>query len=457
MQQKFVPAILYIKDDEMDKHQNRRMSTSPSEKSRSILIGILAIIVIAWLNNGIFTYAMPVIPNYIRYAFYFAWLGLALISNKKFISIIITQSWPILLFFVYMIYISFFAETSITGNIMSIMYLIMVYTIFLYYFNNRYELITKILCGFIMADFLIIGINTYFQLQTNPAIARYLATGGGYREIISGEVLYFGIGSYGYFYSLVGIVLLLSFLFLYQRNYRLFLLILLVLALTLIIEASFVIAIIFAFAFIILQIILRYSYNNNFVYIAILSILLIIILQMDIAITVKQISNIDRLPHVVSEKLYDISVYLSYEDFADTQVEGRSRRYFQSIEAFTNNVLTGTVASYDNKYSSGGHSAWFDLLANFGLFATPFFVFLYKSYKYIEKRVPTKFKSFVKVYWLYFVCVGVVNTLLFAPIYITWFLFLPLFIVVFFKDKSMAAKDNNKAYERSYNEHIVDY
>jgi len=84
----------------------------------------LAFIVITWLNYGTFTYAMPYIPNYIRWGLFLVWFVLALTSNKKFAKAFFVQCWPLLLFYFYMILISFFIEKNISVYIKSISYLI---------------------------------------------------------------------------------------------------------------------------------------------------------------------------------------------------------------------------------------------------------------------------------------------------------------------------------------------
>ena len=402
-----------------------------------IVMGALAILVIAWMNTGVFTYAMPYISNYVRYGAYFTWFGLAVISNKWFIKIFLVQSWPLLLFYAYMLFISVFIDTSLETYIISIRYLIIAYSVFLYYFNSKYRQFLKFLCGFLIGDIIIVGINTYIQLQLNPVIARFLAAGYGVGERRLGWVPY-GVGSYGYFYSLVAIVLLMGFLFLYQRKNKLIIIVLTLAAIALIIEASFTIAILFTFIFLILLIIIRYTNKFTFIYIVILAIISLLLFQGAFAVMFKQIANVDKIPPVVSEKLNDLAVYLSVEDAVDTQVDSRISMYHRSIEAFGNNILTGTITSQSSKYISGGHSAWFDLLATFGLFTIPFFLFLYKAYKYCQNRVPKTFRPFINIYWLYFVCLGFVNTLLFSVIYVAWFLFLPLFIVAFFDDNIMA-------------------
>lgn len=108
----------------------------------------LAFIVIAWLNLGVFTYVVPYIPNYIRWGLFLAWFCLALTSNKKFAKIFCIQCWPLLLFYFYMLFISFVIEKDLVVYIKSISFLIMVYSIFLYYFDGTYRRFQKFLCAF---------------------------------------------------------------------------------------------------------------------------------------------------------------------------------------------------------------------------------------------------------------------------------------------------------------------
>ena len=131
----------------------------------------------------------------------------------------------------------------------------------------------------------------------------------------------------------------------------------------------------------------------------------------------KQLADIEGIPYEVSVRFDELAFFFSGNDILGTDVNARLSRYLQSIDTFVNNVIIGTVAINSNVYKAGDHSAWPDLLAVFGLFSIPFFVFLFKAYKYCIERVPVMFKPFVKVYWLYYVCLGFVNTLLFSNIY----------------------------------------
>ena len=400
----------------------------------------IAFIVIAWLNEGVFTYVVPYIPNYIRWGLFLAWFCLALTSNKKFAKILCIQCWPLLLFYFYMLFISFIIEKDLVLYIKSISFLIMIYSIFLYYFDGMYRRFQKFLCIFLLLDCVVVAINTYLQLQVNPMLARYLSTAAETRVRLLGTVAYHGVGSYGYFYSLVSIILLLGFLFLNYPKKK-FLGLLLIFAFTvLLVQAAFTIAILFTFIFLILLIIIRYKNKYTFVAVALLGILMLLIFQGTFAsMFFKQIADIEVIPYEVSIKFSELALFFSGNDISGTDVDARRSLYLQSVDGFINNILTGTVLTDSNKYSPGGHSTWFDLLATFGLFSIPFFIFLFKAYKYCKIRVPLTFRPFFKVYWLYYVCLGFVNPLLYASIYTIWFLFLPLFISSFFEISEKSA------------------
>jgi ABC-type multidrug transport system fused ATPase/permease subunit len=414
----------------------KRASTISSELNVLKLIHMaLALIVIAWMNSGFFTYVLPYFPNFIRYGLYFAWLGLAIVRNKNFVKQFIIQIWPLLLFYFYMFFISFFVETDLMVYIKSITYLIMVYSIFLYYFNGRFKSSPKVFCAFLIIDYIAVGINTYFQLQVNPLISRYLGTTPGIIEAMLGEGAFPGIGSYGYFYALVAMILLLGFMFFNNNKKRFISLFSIIAAIALLIKASYTMAIILAFIFLILIIILRYTKKHTATVIVILGLMSLLIFQGTFATMFGKIATIEKLPYEVSVRFDELSYFFSGKDISGTDLKSRGNLYYQSVEAFSKNIFGGTVLANNSMYKAGGHSAWLDLLASFGLFAIPFFMFLYKAYKYCKSGIPAEFQKFLNVYWLYFICLGFINTALFAPIYTIWFLFLPVFISTYLQEE----------------------
>jgi len=388
----------------------------------------LALIVIAWMNYGFFTYAMPYVPNYIKYGFYFAWLGLALISNKRFLNTFVVQLWPLFLLYFYIIFLFLFVNSNLVFYIKSMAYLIMVYSIFLYYFNDKHKKFQKFLCAFLILDCIAVGINTYFNLQINPMLVRYLSTGIETRERLLGSEVFYGVANYGYFYALVSIILLLGFLFLNYRKRNLLIFLLIFAFMVLLIQASYTIAILFTFIFFTLLFVLKYSNKYTFVAIALIGIIMLLIFQNMFASMFYQLADIKGVPYEVSMRFKDIAYFFSGINMSGTDLNARLNLYSQSMDAFTNNILIGISITDSNVYSAGGHSAWLDLLSQFGLFSLPFSLFLFNAYKYCKNRVSKNFRSFVNVYWLYFILLGFINTLLFANIFTIWFLFLPMVI-----------------------------
>ena len=406
---------------------------------------VLAFIVIAWLNHGIFTYAMPYVHGYIKWGLFMAWFGLALTVNKKFAKTFCIQCWPLLFFYFYITVISLFVKKDLGPYIGRIEIpspsLLMIYSIFLYYFDGKYRRFQKFLSVFLFLDCVVVAINTYIHLQMNPLIARYLAAGEGTeaRESLLGIGAFYGVGGYGYFYSLVSIILLLGFLFLnYPKKY--YLVLLLILAFTaLLIQASYMISIALTFLFLALLVIMHYTNKYTFIAITLLIVIMLLIFQGTFASMFEKLADIEGIPHMVSSKLNELAIFFSGNDISGTDINVRQNLYSQSIDAFANNILTGTVLTNSNVYSAGNHAAWLDLLADFGLFSIPFFIFWFRAYKYCKNKVPLIFRPFVTVYWLYYVCLGFINTLDSTVIYTTWLLFLPLFISSFFKTNEKSA------------------
>lgn len=391
----------------------------------------LALIVIAWMNFGLFSYALPYIPNIIRYGFYFAWLGLAIVGNKDFVKTFIIQAWPLLLFYFYMILMSYFVGTDLGFFIRNLGYLIMVYSIFLYYFNGNSRRFQQLLCVFLILDCVAIGINTFIQLQIDPRIARFLTTGLDPAE----GAAFLGVGSYLYFYPLVAIILLLTFLLLNQRKYISLLILLIALSIAVLIQAAFTIAILLTFIFVISMTIIRYTGKYTFIALVLIGIITLLMFTGVFAAMFEQLAGIEGLPYDVSVRFYQFANLFAVDgnDVSGTVLEIRTSKYLYSLDLFLNNILTGGMATNSN---SGGHSSWLDLLATYGVFSFLLFIFLYQAYKYCKDRVPRMFMPFVKIYWLYFILVGLINPILYSTSYIMWFLFLPMFISCYFQKET---------------------
>jgi len=390
----------------------------------------IAIVVIAWMNNGIFTYLLPYFPNYMRWGLFLIWFSLALITSRKYFETFLNQAWPLLLFYFYVLFVSLFAN-SVGVYAKSISYLIIVYSIFLYYFDKKLQ---KYLIGFITIDCIIIGINTYLNLKSNPMIVRYLSTGTEVRARLLGDSIFQCVGNYGYFYSLVSIILLLTFLTFYLGYKRILSISILLAFVFLLIKASYTMAILLAFIFIFITLVAKFNKYKT-VAVILLTIFSLFIFHKSIGGVFEYLADNKSLPKVVSVRFDEVGLLLKGSDLEGTDLMSRQNLYSVSFKSFLNNIFTGVINS-NKEYGVGGHSAWLDLIATFGLFSILFFMFLYKAYKFCIKRLPRNFLPFVKIYWVYYITLGLLNTVLFPNMFTIWFLYLPLLINYYFNKKT---------------------
>lgn len=398
---------------------------------------VLAFVVILWLNNGLFTYIMPYFPNILRWGSFAIWFGMAILFKPKFTKTFIAQCWPLLLFFLYVLISSiFFKESYLSMYIKNFTYLLMVYSIFLYYFDDRYKKWMKNIVIFLSIDYIFIAINTYLHLKENPQLARILSTSLETQALFLGNAAsnYNAVGSFAYFYGLVPIMLLLGYLFLNKYKNRLLSLIVLICLIIVTIKASFTMAILFVFVFLAASIAVKHI--NKFYLILMLPfmILLMALLQRPVGMLFKKLSNVSSVSSVVSDRLFEISNLLLYTNITGDLLV-RLDLYTESLDAFVHNLIFGITIPYTHGLKEGGHSTWLDLFALFGIFAFFFILFIIKAYKYSYYYTSDAFKPYVRLYWVYFACLGIVNTLLFSNLFTVWLLFIPFFIKTYFGNK----------------------
>lgn len=399
---------------------------------------LLALFVICWMLSGMFAFVLPYVPNFVRWGIFLVWFTSSVLHRKLFLKTFIRQSWPLLFLYCYILLISLFSEQHyVDVYLKSILYLIMIYSIFLYYFDSKYIKFQKVVVSFIFLDCVVLAINTYVQLQTHPMMARILATTPETMEANFGASVINGVGSYRYFYALVSIILLLGYCFLNFHKRRLLTLFTTIAFCIVLFKASFTIAIVLTFMFLVALITLRYTNKMTFIIVSTVGILLLVLFKTSLVSLFLQLSIADGISNELSTRFTEIAFFLSGDNVSGTDLQTRGQLYKQSVDGFLNNFLFGTSVSNTQRYIAGGHSAWFDSLCYFGLMFILLFIFMFKAYKYVIAKLPVNFKSFVTVYWLYFISVGAINTLFFANIFTTWLLFLPFAINVFAKREAI--------------------
>jgi hypothetical protein len=398
---------------------------------------IIALVLISWMNNGIFTYFAPYIPSVIRWSFFILWICIALL-NKKFAKVFFVNCVPLFVFVGYLYILSLFVSQQ-DFYIKPIIYLIVIYSVFLYYFNDKYRKFQKMLSAFLIFDFVFIGINTYIKLQDNPLLARALSTGGNNAQKLTGESFFAGIGSYPFFYSLVAFILLLGYLFINSNKKYIKLLSIgaIFVFLNVLIKAAFTTSIIFAFGFLLIMLIIRYTNKYNLVFTSITLFIVFVFSQGLLVDIFTRLATINGLHSEISIRFIELANFFSGNNISGSDLADRQTRYSMSIKAFFQNFIGGTSLSPNYIHGVGGHSAWLDLLANFGIFSIPLIVFFIRAYRYCIKCIDLNHRTLINVCWLYFVLLGFINTLFFSSIFITWMMFVPFFVNSYLKGKSL--------------------
>jgi hypothetical protein len=426
---------------------NHNLVTSSTEYKYSTNVGLkffntvhllLAFLVIAWMSNGLFTYIMPFVPNFIRWGMFVIWFVFAFIKSKSFTKRFFKQCWPLLLFLIYLFFLSVFqSENYMNTYFIPFSYLLIVYSIFLYYHRDEYKKYQKFLVSYLFFECIFIAVNTYIKLRENPLLSRILTAGHETAESFLGTSNFQGVGSYAFFYALVPVILLLGFIFVNFRKKKMLILITIIAFVTVLIKASFTLAILLFFVFLSITIIIKYTKNYFFTILLFLAILFILVFQGILTSLFHYLSSINGISAEVSIRFHELYAFFSGKPISGGDLDGRIFLYKMSIDAFLNNFITGISIPVNQGYSAGNHSAWLDLLAHFGLFSFPFFIFLINAYKFIKTTALKNFKTFITIYWSYFFVVGTVNTLFFASIFTIWFLFLPFAIKTLSKSKEV--------------------
>jgi hypothetical protein len=131
---------------------------------------------------------------------------------------------------------------------------------------------------------------------------------------------------------------------------------------------------------------------------------------------------------VVSQRLTELSRFLSGDSTTGSDLGTRLDHWSDSIEIFLNSGPLGLAGRTGLTGDTGGHSQWLDLVASYGLLAAfPLLFFLF-AWKVSRRESNANGVSALKRVWLYFVVLGFINPLLFSTIVLTWMFFVPIVV-----------------------------
>ena len=368
--------------------------------SLNIMHLFLAIFVLLWLNAGIYTYFTAYIPNAIKLTLFGIWLFVACL-NKKYLNLIIIKAWPLIFFYILIIIYNYFLPSgSLRVLLKNIQYILIIFSIFLYYFDSKYLNYQKIIITVLSFDIIYVGINTVKNLNIYPQLSRLISSTVEIQEQLLGTSSFKAIGNYGYMYGFVMVTLFLFFQLIYSKRNRLLNGVLWVSSFYLLIKAQFTTAILFTFFFSVILLFFKISNRKYRTLLIIISSVTFLITYSILPNILFSISNIKQLPTEVSVRFRELSDLFIGNEMMGTDIDSRFDLYKKSINAFLSNVLTGSLMGTGEV---GSHSTWLDMLGLYGLFSMFFFVFFVIIFLYIRKQFIGINRIFFNVVW-YTIC-----------------------------------------------------
>jgi len=271
----------------------------------------------------------------------------------------------------------------------------------------------------------LITLNTLF---VNPMAARVLATG---REELTQGLTGMGIGSYGFIYGVVFVAIavfgsLKSGLI---RKRKIIFAVLLVLFVFTIFKASFMFAILILT---ITSVLLLFNVKNtpNFIIVTLVLLGLFFILSAAIHNVFVFLGDTVK-SEALSMRFYEMAYLLKYGNLEGTlNSAARLDLYALSFKSFLSSPIIGVGWHYGygtSVFGIGGHSAFLDELARYGILGSGFlFVALMSNAKFVYRRFKdSKQKMVYYCSMSAFFILGMINTLLFVPIAIMAYFVVP--------------------------------
>lgn len=400
---------------------------------------LLAGYCLIWLYGGLFDF-LSFLPRFSVYIVFILWLLIAVTKCKSFISNVVSQAWPLYLLFIINFIMNFKNPSQfLTSNITTLMYVCVVHMIFLYYWNFSNVQSRKVLFIILALNIALISLKTFVILLEYPNVARYLSAGiARYEEIIKNQSLLGlstvavsqlkAVGSYGFFnaFLFVQLVLASAACSLFVRQRRMIALIILVFSLILSYKASFFIILILGIVAILAILLLRNKSQNGSVVFLIIAFIVFVLLSSTgvLSFWISFIANnIDN--STISERLMELSSFLSGNwEGGDGDLGSRFMLYGRSIMNFFNHPFTGSLF-VSISGNIGGHSTGFDFLGVYGIFGATLFLFIHNINLSIKKKIPQKQYRIFIIGKVCFIILMFVNSILAAPIFIAYMIFLP--------------------------------
>ncbi|MBS4007461.1 MAG: hypothetical protein KGZ45_03425 [Clostridium sp.] len=378
--------------------------------------------------------------------FFSLWITLAYVSNVRgFIKAFIypniksysVYAWLLL----YMIfYLTGYMQGVEIDRIFN--YLRLGFTLLLinYYIESENWSAIKKLTVFSLGCMAFSCITTLRALALDPLAARVLATGR--EELIQGlEGLM--IGSYGLVYGLVFVTVALVGLLKAKllTGWKAGFLIIAVLFAYTIFSAAFMIALLL-FLFGLTLMFLNIKRTKSMLLTIVIFIALVLLMSPFLYDTFNYLGDLTE-HNALSMRFYELAHMVRYGTAEGTVTsEARVQLYLLSLSTFFENPILGVGGFYGfgtSIFGIGGHSAFLDELAKYGILGTGFlFVALFSNAFYVYKKLRSnKQKAIYYSAMIPFFVLGLINTLLFIPIFFAAYFVVPGLIFSYYKPDPM--------------------
>jgi hypothetical protein len=381
---------------------------------------------VLWLSVGVASSLVTSVPAIVKVAVLGTWVFLAACRSASFLSAMVTKAWPL----VVMLLISLLYRTEVANSdqyTQGFCYLLIAFALLCFYSQPTFRWERHVLMGVVAGDLVITGVRTFAALQTDPLLSRYLATTEENRTAVYGSKSFAGLGGYGYAYALAAILLVLLYFFIRARHVRIPIALVVAAGLVILFELAFttaiVLVVVLGAAFLVRDLVSREL--RIFVYAAAA---LGWITGLYSAI-LESLAGQSWMNAAVSERLGELSDFLSGGMTSDSDLGTRFDRWSRSIDIFLTSGPLGLAGGGTTPFQAqGGHSAWLDMLASYGVYALLLALFLVFAWRLSRDRAATADVDPLRRAWIYFLVLGVVNTLLFSTIVMTWMFFIPSLI-----------------------------
>lgn len=378
--------------------------------------------IVLWLDVGVASAFMTALPGVVKISVLGLWLFIAAARSMPFFGTLTVNAWPLAAML--LVTILYAAEVAQSGQYtQGIGYLLIAFALSCFYAQEHVRRERNVLMGVMLADLAVTGARTLVALQTDPQLARYLATTEENRSEVYGAQSFAGLGGYGYAYSLAALLVVILY-FLVRSTRKAGLITVLGFGMLVLVEMAFttsiILVLVLGVGFVIHDLVRKPGLRMMLYATAIIGWIS--------GVYTATLTAVAALPWVspdVQVRLVELARFLAGESSTGSDLGTRVERWTDSVEAFMSSGVFGLAGRGGTNQETGGHSQWLDLLASYGLWLLLPAIFLAFAWRLCRTRLSPVGAGAVGRAWVFFLVLGLVNTLLFSTIVLTWMFLLP--------------------------------